>query len=82
MAIIKKAPIIKSYQVNAYCSNCGKIIKFIRASYPEGSNVLHYVHKCSNCGNEEMLKTTYPHQIVQFDTSKEEIINDISGESN
>ena len=71
--IIKKAPIICAWQVNLYCDKCGKTMNFLRTDFPPNDNKLRFVYGCE-CGHEEMTETHYPHQILQFDMGKEEVI--------
>lgn len=71
MMTVKKFPIVAAWQVNLYCDKCGEIMEYFRFDYDPDRDKCRYVHKCK-CGHEEKTIQQYPHQIVQFDTSKAE----------
>lgn len=73
---VKKAPIVKAYQVNLYCDKCGGLMEregcIALTSFPP-----RYTnnYRCAKCGCTDTSEVTYPYQIIEFDRSKEEIVN-------
>ena len=72
--MIKKAVIIKAYQINLYCDKCGR--RMTRAKdFVIMTDPPKFKYECE-CGHTEVSKYTFPFQQLFFDEENAEVMEE------